>query len=72
MISSATADVPTLITATLALKRQSYMYRLQIERVCIKSPDIACDGNTPVTHADFDHISPIVGNAVTNTIVQHI
>jgi hypothetical protein len=35
------------------------MYRLRIKRACIKSPGIACDGHPPVTHADFDNISPI-------------
>ena len=35
------------------------MYRVWIKRACIKSPSIVCDGNLPVTHADFDNISPI-------------
>ena len=35
------------------------MHRAWIKRACIKSPSIACDGDPPVTHADFDNISPI-------------
>jgi hypothetical protein len=35
------------------------MYRVWIKRACIKSSSIACDGNPPVTHADFDNISSI-------------
>ena len=35
------------------------MHRVWIKRACIKSPSIACDGNPPVTHADFDNT---VGN----------
>ena len=59
MINLATADVPTVITVSLTVRRLSYMYKVWIKRACIKSPSIACDGNPPVTCGDFDDISPI-------------
>ena len=37
------------------------MYRLWVKKVYIKSPVIGFDINPLVTHADFDHISPICG-----------
>jgi len=61
MINSATADVPTIITAITVVRRQSYVYRLWVKKVYIKSPIIGFDRNPLVTHADFDHISPICG-----------
>ena len=57
----ATADVPTVITVSPAVRSLSYMYKVWIKRACIKFPSIACDGNPPVTHGDFDDISPIWG-----------
>ena len=59
MIDLATADVPTVITVSPAVRSLSYMYKVWIKRACIKFPSIACDGNPPVTHGDFDNISPI-------------
>ena len=61
MINSATADVPTVITASTVVRRQSYMYRLWVNKVYFKSPVIGFDINPLVTHADFDHISPMWG-----------
>jgi hypothetical protein len=37
------------------------MYRIWVKRVYIKPQGIASDRNPLVTHADFDHISPIFG-----------
>jgi hypothetical protein len=48
------------------------MYRLWIKKVYIKSPVIGSDRNPLVTHADFDNISPVVGNIMTNTIMKCI
>ena len=61
MINSATADVPTVITAITVVRRQSYMYRLWIKKVYIKSSVIGFDRDPLATHANFDHISPICG-----------